>query len=510
MLTRLLSSVICPLLPGAALVLSFAPFGMWWLAPLALAALFRLTETAPSVRAAIGVGFVFGVGLFGAGVWWIFLCLHKYAGLPFAAALGASALFVLALSGFPALAAGVGRALPAGGTIARLSALAAAWTLCEWLRGFAFTGFPFLSVGYSQVPQSPLAGLAPVGGVFAVGLATCIAASALAFLMRPLTALASSAAIAVVLFTMLTGAVVGREEWTIKTGSVPAALLQGNVSQDQKWGEHETRKAMADYLQLARDASAEAGVGVGADGALIVLPETALPLRMRDIPPEYLAELAATAGPDGAVIAGMFYQAESGELQNAMVALGDFPPQIYGKRHLVPYGEYLPFERILAPLLRANRIPFSSLSPGTNPGPLRLPFGNIGASVCYEDSFGNEWRAQWPESGVLANITNDAWYDDSAMLAQHMQMARTRALESGRWLARASNTGETALINHRGETTKSIATQTRGFLTAPADLRTGSTPYTQHGDLPTAALSALIILLSAATAFRRSSVNPDS
>ena len=505
-------------LAGAAAVWSFAPFGIWWLAPPALAVLFRLAEGDPdsnrartvsdspppppdSIRARTGrgalCGFGFGIGVFGAGVWWIFLCLHHYAGFSFESAAALSALFVLVLALFPAAAVGVGCAVPVHGRAARLAALAAAWNLAEWIRGFAFTGFPFLSVGYSQIPESPLAGFAPVGGVGASGLAVALTASALAFLSRPLSSAASSAATVLILFILLSGAAAGRMEWTRPTGKISVSLLQGNVAQDKKWGPEEVREAMENYLALARDSGADAPDEFP---RLIVLPETALPLRMRDLPENYLRDLAQAAGPGGAVIAGMFRETETGDLQNAAVALGgDFAPVVYGKRRLVPYGEYLPFAEWLSPFLRANEIPFSELSPGDFAGPMVLPFGGAAVSICYEDSFGDEWRGQWAQSGILANLTNDAWYDDSAMLSQHLQMSQARALESGRWLARATNTGETALINPRGRAAKRAAARTETFLTAEAELRSGETPYGKNGDAPVAWAAALILILSALT-----------
>lgn len=491
-----LSRATLAALAGAAAVLSFAPFGLWWLAPLTLAVLFRVAEDSPGFIQAGAAGFGFGLGLFGAGVWWIFLCLHQYAGFPFASALGLSAAFVFALSLFPALASAVGRAFPAGGRTARLAALASVWTLTEWTRGFAFTGFPFLSFGYSQMPESPLAGFAPAGGVYAAGLAAALVAAALAFLSRPLSSVASSWATGLILLALLSGAAIGQKEWTAKNGSVVVSLLQGNVPQDQKWGDEEVRAALDDYLALAIESGAQ--LNGDENGRLIVLPETALPLRLQDIPKDYLRDLTRAAGERGAVLAGMFYEGESG-MQNAAAGLtADAEIQIYGKRHLVPYGEYLPFASLLAPFLRANAIPYSELTPGEFAGPMALPAGRIAISICYEDSFGDEWRAQWAQSGLLANMTNDAWYDDSPMLSQHLQMSQARALESGRWLARATNTGATALLDHRGKVAADLPHNERGFVTAEAELRAGETPYARLGDAPAVGLSLLILFFAAA------------
>ena len=485
-------------LAGAAAVLSFAPFGLWWLAPLTLAALFRLAEDSSGIMEAGITGMFFGLGLFGAGVWWIFLCLHQYANFPLPSALALSAVFVIVLSLFPALAIATGRALPAAGRPPRLAALASAWTLTEWLRGFAFTGFPFLSFGYSQIPESPLAGFTPAGGVYATGLAAALVAASLAYLSRPLSSVASAWATGLILLALLSGAATGQKQWTVKNGAVIVSLLQGNVPQDQKWREEEVQAALNDYLALAIE-SGEQLPEANKTGRLIILPETALPLRLRDIPENYLRDLTRAAGERGGVLAGMFYESGNG-IQNAAMGLSEGSEiQIYGKRHLVPYGEYLPFASLLAPFLRASDIPYSELTPGDFPGPISFPSGRIGISICYEDSFGDEWRSQWTQSALLANITNDAWYNDSPMLSQHLQMSQARALESGRWLARATNTGATALLNHRGKIESTLPHNQRGFITEEAQLRAGETPYTRLGSLPPLALSLLILLLSATT-----------
>ena len=182
--------------------------------------------------------------------------------------------------------------------------------MMEWLRGFAFTGFPFLSAGYSQIPASPLAGFAPVGGVYAAGFAVSLIAAALAFLSRPLSSTASLLSTGLILLMLLSGAAAGRAEWTHKTGTLTVSLLQGNVAQDKKWGAEEVKAALADYLALA----SESGVGGNfeEDGRLVILPETALPLLMRDIPEKYLDDLSRTAGADGRGFGGDVLSGRSG------------------------------------------------------------------------------------------------------------------------------------------------------------------------------------------------------
>ena len=190
-------------------------------------------------------------------------------------------------------------------------------------------------------------------------------------------------------------------------------------------------------------------------------------------------------------------------MRNSALALTERGQSVYNKRHLTPFGEYLPFAGRLAPLLEAAGIPYNHLAAGGGEALLALPDGMYaGVSICYEDAFGEKWRDQLPQAQFLINITNDGWFDGSFMARQHLQMSQARALEFGRYVARATNTGETAVINERGRVVSSLPPQTQGSLSEDIVLFRGATPYARVGD-KAAALAAALVLAAAALVGRR-------
>ena len=248
-------------------------------------------------------------------------------------------------------------------------------------------------------------------------------------------------ALVAVCIIIIGGEFTRRVEWTAAGEEITISLLQGNVKQKIKWQPGAVEQALADYLQMA----------IQAKGRIIILPETALPMIKSDLPRGYadiLDDIAAAR--NGAIIAGMF-EKQNGKTYNAAVAFGDFAASSYRKRHLTPYGEYLPFAEITAPFLQREWMAFFALSPGVRDTPLTIPFANIGIAICYEDIFGGELRTAMAQADFLANLTNDGWFDGSMMAAQHLRYSQTRALESAKDIVRATNTGISAIINHRGK-----------------------------------------------------------
>lgn len=492
------------MLAGATASLSFAPAEFWPLMAPSLAVLFFVVARSQTRFAAAVAGFAFGLAFFGIGLRWIFGALGGYIGLPLLAAAALSALLCAALSLYPALVAalswrdGFSRTPEerARDRATILLSLAGLWSFGEWLRGGLFGGFPWLAAGYSQTAESPLHGWLPIFGIAGVNLFTALTAALLALLFsRPWNAPRTAAAVFALAAIWGGGALAARLEWTRPAGEISVSLLQGNVRQELKWREGEVERALRDYLRMAEESP----------GRWIILPETALPMRLSDVPPEILSALRGLAAErDGAVLAGVFAE-EGGELFNAAAALGDFPAADYRKRHLTPYGEYLPFAEVLRPILLAADIPYNSLAAGGRAAAMSLPGGEAAVSICYEDIFPAEWRTQLPRAGVLINITNDGWFDGSAMPRQHFRMSQARAAEFGRGLARATNTGITALTDHRGRTISELPESRRGALHGTITLRAGATPFVRYGELPALALSAMLIF--GAMLWRRTPVN---
>ncbi|MGH8632826.1 MAG: apolipoprotein N-acyltransferase, partial [Burkholderiales bacterium] len=450
---------------GALTVVGYAPYYMFPLPVVTLAGLFYLWSQAATPRAAAWIGFAFGLGLFLFGVSWVYVSLHDYGAMPAPLAAIATFLYCAILALFPAAAA-YACARPGVSHAIRCGLLApAAWTLAEWMRGWLLYGFPWLAAGYSQVPASPLAGYAPVLGIYGVTLATAVTAGLIAVLgqhftdkagggrrkaegntarSRPFFSFIIHHSSFIILAVWLGGWGLKQIAWTEPVGApFNASLLQGNVAQDQKWREERVRPTLETYRLLAESAP----------GELIVLPETALPLFLEQVPQEYLAALAASArGRGGDVLIGVPERTAGGEYFNSVISLGSSPQQVYRKSHLVPFGEFIPLRPVLAWIVGVLAIPLQDFSRGADDQrPLAVAGQRVAVNICYEDAFGEEIIRQLPEATVLVNVSNVAWFGRSIAPRQHLQIAQARALETGRAMLRATNTGVTAVIGPRGD-----------------------------------------------------------
>lgn len=489
---RRAAPVVAALL-GALSVAGFAPFGWWPLPVLTLALLLSWWLDATTPRQAAVLGFAWGLGYFLAGVSWVYVSLHTFGAMPAPIAAVVTLLFCAYLALFPA-AAGYAAARLRGPVALKLLLLVpAAWTLLEWLRGWLFTGFPWLAVGYAQVPDGPLAGYAPVLGIYGVSLTTVATAGALALvirLLRTTSAAGRSSGFATGLATLVLlwggGWGLKHVEWTQPVGEpVTVSLIQGNIAQDLKWREDRLRSTLALY----RDAV------LAAEGQLIILPETALPLFLRDVPADYLAELAAHAKQrQGNVLIGVPERLPQGEYYNSVVSLGADAMQVYRKVHLVPFGEFIPLRPVLAWIVNILSIPLQDFSRGAvNQRPLTVSGQQVAVNVCYEDAFGEEIIRQLPQATLLVNVSNVAWFGRSIAPQQHLQISQARALETGRPMLRATNTGMTAIVDVRGRIERVAPEFSAATLTHSVRGHAGVTPYVRWGNLPALALCGLLV-----------------
>lgn len=459
------------------LPLAFAPYGQSYLAPLALAALFYSWQQAGSPKQAAGFGYLFGLGQFGLGTWWVYISMHQFSGAgPLAAGL-LTLLFVLTLSLYPALAGGLTRWLcrPEMSVWAVLLIFPSIWVTVEGLRGWLLTGFPWLEIGYSQI-DSPLAGFAPLFGNYGVGWLTALTGAAIWLLLQlriPINRL---------VFGLLTIWAVGfalkSVAWTSAEGRpFQATLLQGNISQDLKWQEQTRQMTLSTYLGMTRQHW---------DSSLIVWPETAVPAFLHQVQENILTPLEEEAKRQGTdlLIGIPILERESGRYYNAVISLGQ-TPGVYYKRHLVPFGEFLPLRPLLGFVLDILQIPLSDFSPGGHRQPLLHGAGwPLATTICYEDAFARDALSGLPEASYMVNVSNDAWFGDSIAPHQHLQMARMRALEAGRYLLRATNTGITAIIGPNGKIVNQAAQFVRTSLTGTVQPYAGATPYVLWKDWP--------------------------
>ncbi|MFN3750972.1 MAG: apolipoprotein N-acyltransferase [Thiobacillus sp.] len=489
--------LLASLVAGAAAVAGFAPVGAWPLPAVSLAVLFALLARTPSTRRGFALGYAWGLGFFLAGVSWVYVSLAVYGGMaPWLAAL-ATLLFCAFLALFPAAAGALQARWPGSPALRIVGVMPLAWGVTEWVRGWLFTGFPWLVAGYSQVPSSPLAGYAPVIGVYGVTYILALIAALLAWTVSFAAAWRMRAwALAGIVALAVGGQALRGVAWTTPDGApTTVALLQGNIPQDMKWRPEKTLATLATYARMAAASPAQ----------LIVMPETALPLFEYQLPDAYrnaLIDLGRQNGGD--ILAGLPTGDPDTAYYNSVVSFGSAPSQRYHKVHLVPFGEYIPLKQVWGWVIEVLHIPLSDFSRGApDQRPLAIGGQRVAANICYEDVFGEEIIRQLPEASVLVNVSNLAWFGDSFAPWQHAQMSQMRALETGRMMLRATNTGVTAIIDARGHIVASLPLFTAGSLKGAIQGYAGSTPYGRRGNAPVLALWSLLGLGLALAAFRR-------
>jgi apolipoprotein N-acyltransferase len=479
---------------GAIAALGFAPLSWFPLTPLGLAVLFTLWTFSACPRDAAWAGFFFGLGFFHVGVSWVFVSLHFFGRMPMLLAALATFLFCSYLALFPA-AAGWMVAKSRRDAMFKLLVIApAAFVALEWTRGWLFTGFPWLAVGYTQAPGGWLAGFAPLGGLYAISWLLAVSAGLLALLWyfrrdrsMPLKLIAAGVLAAI----WLIGALLQRMEWSEPVGEpVKVALLQGNIPQDLKWQAEVRAATLEQYRQMA----------LATDARLIVFPETSLPMFFDQLPRDYLRALLEHADANGAdVLLGTVERTSADgafDYYNSVIAFGKSGPQNYRKSHLVPFGEFIPFgfKWVLAIL----KIPLTDFASGDEmQKPLKVAGQRIAANICYEDAFGSEILRQLPEATMMVNVSNVAWFGRSWAADQHFQMSQMRSLETSRWMLRATNTGATGAIDEKGRTVALLPQFETRTLVVAAQGRKGATPYVLLGNWPI----LLVLALSLAIAF---------
>ncbi len=490
-MSRLALLELLAALSGGLAVAGFAPYGFWPAPLLSLVVLMLLWRRTRSPWAAAETGFLWGMGFFVSGVSWIEISLHDFGGMPRVLAILAILLFSAVLALFPALVGYLSARYAHRPRTRWLLAVPVFWTLSEWVRSWFLTGFPWLSLGYAQTPEGPLAGYAPVLGVFGVTAASVLLAGLVTTLV---TARRDSHALAPLALGLLllvaAGAGLRHVHWTHPLGDpVSVSLLQGNFPQEQKFQQASTALAVQRYTNLLYNSNSR----------LILMPESALPFFRQQMPETYAEDIERYGYErDSDVLIGMFSEPERGQYYNSVFSFGHSPSQTYQKVHLVPFGEFIPFEGLLKPLVHAVlSIPLDSQQRGSvDQAPMRVAGQWVAVDICYEDAFGEEIIRALPRATLLANVTNDAWFGNSIGPEQHLQMAQTRALETGRQMLRATNTGITALIDEKG---RIVSRAPRGeifSLNGMAQGLTGSTPFVLLGNTGIVVLCLLALVLA--------------
>jgi apolipoprotein N-acyltransferase len=473
-----LRGLVAALALGSLHSLSFVGSGAWWLQLATLAGLVALLHGARPRRAA-ALGLAFGTAWLAGGIWWLFISMHRYGGLP----AWMAALAVLLLSAFMALFLAAAMAAFArwrgGRPLPDALLLAALWLLAELARGALFTGFPWAASGYAHV-DGPLASLAPWLGVYGIGFVGAWLAAlpvltwAAAGAVRRRATAGAGVVVAAVLAAL---GWVHPVSFTQPSGTLTVSLLQGNVPQDEKFSLAHLPEALAWTRQTL----------LAAQGDLVLGPETVIPLLPAQLDPAYWAELLAhfRTGRRAALV-GLPLGDETLGYTNSVAGIsaasaaepGGF--YRYDKHHLVPFGEFIPFgfrwftEMMNIPLGDFNR--GALVAP---PFPVRGE--RVAPNICYEDLFGEELAAGFADPAtaptILANVSNIGWFGETIAVGQHLNISRMRSLELQRPMLRATNTGATVVIDHLGVVTHALKPHTQGVLEGTVQGRTGITPF---------------------------------
>jgi apolipoprotein N-acyltransferase len=478
-LAAALASFVIAVLAGCLQAVAMAaPWNgrpLWWLQLISLATLATLVGRSGSWQRAGLLGWAFATAWLTATFWWLFISMHRYGGL--AAPLAAVA--VLGLAAFLALyyaaaMAAFGAVTRPGATV-RALLFAALWLLAELLRVTWFTGFPWGAGGYAHV-DGPLSALAPWVGVHGIGFIAAVLAYGLALLLHPATLrswrywVALGSCVALLAACNLAAA---PHPAASARPSLSVALLQGNIPQDEKFqGGTGIPLALDWYGRQLRDSTA----------SLVVAPETAIPLLPQQLPNGYFEALRArfAQGRQAALIGIPLGSLRDGYTNSAIGLKPGADVYRYDKHHLVPFGEFIP------PLFRwftdMMNIPLGDFNRGRIGQPsFEWQGQRLAPNICYEDLFGEELGAHFTDPAtaptILVNISNIGWFGDTVAVDQHLQISRMRTLEFDRPMIRATNTGATVIIDHRGQVTYALPRYTRGVLAGEVEGQTTITPY---------------------------------
>ncbi|MGH8130539.1 MAG: apolipoprotein N-acyltransferase [Steroidobacteraceae bacterium] len=480
---------------GAATAFAFAPYGQWYLAHLGPAVLFLLWDYA-SPRDAARTGFFFGAALFGAGTWWIYTAVHDFGQAPaWLAVFLLLALVAIKGAYYALLGYVVTRIAPDPSAQRSLLLIPAGWTLLEWLRGWLFTGFPWLQLGYAH-SDTTLAALAAAGGIHLVTFANVVTAGAVVVLIHH-AGRARLAAIAMAAVLWIAGWLLDDREWTRPAGKpVEVALLQGAIPQDEKWLVENRDATLQRFRELNREA-------LGA--RIIVWPESAIPMLAHEAQVFLEGIRRESHAHHSDVMIGLLrFDFESGEIRNGLYSMSESGDGWYYKRRLVPFGEFFPVPQAVRSWMRLNSLPYYDMTPGGDDQQALTAGGErLAATICYEDAYGSDQLGGLADATLLVNVTNNAWFGDSAAPHQQLQMARFRAREAGRWLMRSTSNGITAVIAPDGTVTARAPQFEPAVLESTVQPRTGLTPYAHTGNWPILSFSFLLLVIFVVARLRR-------
>ena len=486
-------TIVIALLAGAMFLFALAPYGIWPIALLSPAILYALLLPEMTGKRAFFIGHAYGTGLFCVGAFWLYTSIHVYGNTPVWLALIMIALMGLGMGLFHGFLALIFNRMLGRQPLS----FAALWILQEWMKTWLFTGFPWLFVGYAFTEQYWLSSLAPIAGVFAVSFVAVLLAASIVELLRRR---GGYMIVSIALLVISTSLWLLNPQWTKPKGTpnLSVSLIQGNIPQDLKWLTEFQVETLNIYATLT---STEWGRDI------VLWPESSIPMFQTEAW-GFINEMVKIANETNTTwVTGIPYKDEAAfdpstdkypPFYNSVIALGAEAEGLYKKQRLVPFGEYIPFEGVLdiLPDLAGSQDIMSYSRGSEQQSPLQVRGHSLGSAVCYEVAYPDTTRKNAIGTDFLLTISNDAWFGTSAGPLQHLQMVQMRALENGRWFMRATNTGVTAIIDHKGRIVERAPQFERTVLRGEDQARVGNTPFMRFGHYPVLFVITLLLLLS--------------
>lgn len=473
---------IFAIVAGGLVPFAFQPIGFYFLGFLSLSCLFYLWYKTDSTKETFLLGYLFGLAMFGIGVSWIRISINLFGGMNIIGAWFFTFLLIAFISLYPALC---GYIVKRFFNKSLLLVVPVIWLITEWARGWIFTGFPWLNIGTSQT-DSVLANFAPLIGDYGISFLVCVLSASLVNLLMGKKKFLNSFLLFLILFIAF---LLGNVNWTKTNGKkLNVTLVQGAIPQEIKWHPEFREKTYEIYSGLSKPYWSS---------DLIIWPETAIPSYYHTAG-DFIDRISINKKNANAYFMSGIVNKDSvsGKYFNSILLI-DKEHRFYNKHHLVPFGEYLPLKFVLNRILRFLQIPMSDFSPGEfGKKLLKTDKAVFGMSICYEDAYGTEIRKSLPDANILINVSNDAWFGDSFAPHQHLQIARMRAIENGRYLLRATNTGISAIIDNKGNIIAESPQFKPHTLNADAKLFNGITPFSQYGNAIILVISFIILLIN--------------
>lgn len=497
--TKIAGQIFIALLLGSIQVFAFAPFQQWWvLYPSFIGLLLLLQRVPKTTKSLLKVSFAFNLSMFIATIHWVYVSMDLFGGMPTILSIFLIILLCAYLAIFPTLAIWASQRLYfLTNTQRYLLVFPVFWLLMDWFRGWFLTGFPWAYLGYSHA-DTPLVGFAPVLGVQGITLAILVICGALTLIVQKQKKLLNIALIGTI---VVSGHLLQKMRYTELQPAIKVALVQGNINQNEKWKKDHLYPSLFKYLDLS-----EAGDNSDRENELIIWPESAIAALEIDMQ-RFLTPLSKELEMKGkTLMTGIIeYDLENNEYLNSIIMLGKLPAGMeysetssnrYRKHHLLPIGEFVPFEKLLRPIAPYFNLPMSNFARGTEvQSNLQSGLASFAPALCYEVAYSELLSKNiHKETGILLTLSNDAWFGNSIGPDQHLEIARMRAIEFARPILRSTNNGITAIYDDQGDEVGRLPSNQEGVLRKAVQPAFGLTPYQRVGSVPLYTYSILILL----------------